>query len=163
MSACHPPWTNLQGTVVTPIALGSRSGRDNSFQHDDRTGGRSYGGYDDEGSGGPYDAETESQLDEWVELKRNRDFEAADKLREELRNRGIDTAVERPPPGKGGRKGGKGKGKRGRDREPATEADLDADMDVSAPRLLPCAPARLLCVTVTLFCRTTSNSVMGGQ
>ena len=39
---------------------------------------------------GPLSPRTESQLDYWVELKRARDFEMADKVREELRKRGIE-------------------------------------------------------------------------
>merc|ERR1712046_200391 len=40
---------------------------------------------------------TEKVLDRWVEAKRGRDFEVADRLRDELRERGIDAEKERPP------------------------------------------------------------------
>jgi len=45
---------------------------------------------------GMYDAETEHQLDMWVEAKRARDFVNADAIRDELRSRGIDAQVLRP-------------------------------------------------------------------
>lgn len=73
-------------------------------------GGKGSGGYDGGGyrgggggSGrGPYSPRTESQLDEWVQLKRDRNFQESDALRDELRQRGIDAGAERPAPGKGG-------------------------------------------------------------
>jgi len=109
-------------------------GRSRGFEHDDRGNGGSRDS--GAGPGGPYDDETEAMLDEWVEHKRARDFDQADSIREELRNRGIDTNAERPPPGKGGSggkrggKGGKRGGKGGRDREEtATQEDLDAGLD----------------------------------
>jgi len=46
---------------------------------------------------GRFSPDTEVQLDYWVELKRARDFDTADRIREELRARGIEPATERPP------------------------------------------------------------------
>ena len=43
------------------------------------------------------DPYVESQLDEWVKSKRAKDFSTADRIRDELAARGIDTAAERPP------------------------------------------------------------------
>lgn len=57
-----------------------------------------------------YDPETEAKLDQWVELKRAKDFASADALREELRAQGIDPGQARPQPGsKGAAWGGGGK------------------------------------------------------
>jgi len=67
-------------------------------------GGDRGGGY----GGGRYSPRTESQLDDWVELKKARDFDRSDSLRDELKRRGIDAGAERPPPGKGGGGGGYG-------------------------------------------------------
>lgn len=56
-----------------------------------------------------YDPDTEGQLDRWVELKKAKEFEAADALREELRATGIEPSQARPAPGQGA-KGAKGGG-----------------------------------------------------
>merc|ERR1712151_220584 len=56
------------------------------------------------------DAETEKQLDLWVEAKRRRDYETADRIRAELKAQGVDANTERPQKGKG-----KGKDKKGKD------------------------------------------------
>ena len=55
-------------------------------------------------TGGPvreipkYDEAIEQKLDMWVELKKSRDWERADALRNELRNYGVDPNLARPPP-----------------------------------------------------------------
>ena len=64
---------------------------------------------------GPYDPATEQMLDEWVDLKRSRNFDRADMLRQDLRARGIEPANARPPgyvkpSGGGGGYGGGGGG-----------------------------------------------------
>ena len=43
-----------------------------------------------------FDAQTERKLDEWVAAKRNKDFETADRIREDLRAGGIDPDIARP-------------------------------------------------------------------
>lgn len=43
-----------------------------------------------------HDKATEKKLNLWVKAKRTKDWETADKLREELRAAGIDAAAERP-------------------------------------------------------------------
>mmetsp|Transcript_129296 Transcript_129296/g.322292 ORF Transcript_129296/g.322292 Transcript_129296/m.322292 type:complete len:1016 (+) Transcript_129296:43-3090(+) len=43
-----------------------------------------------------YDAETESQLDQWVAAKREKDFATADSIREQLRAKGIEPDRARP-------------------------------------------------------------------
>ena len=54
-------------------------------------------------TGPPVDAETEMQLDMWVEAKRTRDFATADSIRGQLEQRGIRPELVRPhlwePPG----------------------------------------------------------------
>ena len=50
-----------------------------------------------------YDAETNAQLDKWVDAKRGKNFSLADKLREELRAKGVDPDTARPA---GGPQGG---------------------------------------------------------
>jgi|ERR1719296_103170 len=46
-----------------------------------------------------YDEETEAKLDTWVELKKSKEFEAADLIRDELRAAGVDPQKARPKPG----------------------------------------------------------------
>ena len=41
-------------------------------------------------------AETEAMLDDWIEAKRSKDFQTADKIRDELRDRGIKADLYRP-------------------------------------------------------------------
>eukprot|EP01065_Artemidia_motanka_P005572 TRINITY_DN12698_c1_g2_i1.p1 TRINITY_DN12698_c1_g2~~TRINITY_DN12698_c1_g2_i1.p1 ORF type:complete len:479 (+),score=100.88 TRINITY_DN12698_c1_g2_i1:346-1782(+) len=53
---------------------------------------------------GTEDAEVTRMLDEWVAARRARDFETADKLRAELRKRGVDANAARPPPASKARK-----------------------------------------------------------
>merc|ERR1712232_272811 len=68
-----------------------------------------FGDKQEEPEGGGYkrpserllDAETEKKLDEWVEAKRRRDYEVADRIRAELKAAGVDAATERPQKGKG--------------------------------------------------------------
>jgi len=44
----------------------------------------------------------EALLDEWVEAKRNKDFDKADSIREQLRSQGVEPDHSRPKPGFGG-------------------------------------------------------------
>jgi len=44
----------------------------------------------------PHSPRTESDLDQWLEFKRTRDYDAADQLRKKLRARGLEPDVERP-------------------------------------------------------------------
>eukprot|EP00416_Gambierdiscus_australes_P019384 CAMPEP_0171058498 /NCGR_PEP_ID=MMETSP0766_2-20121228/2529_1 /TAXON_ID=439317 /ORGANISM="Gambierdiscus australes, Strain CAWD 149" /LENGTH=592 /DNA_ID=CAMNT_0011513783 /DNA_START=80 /DNA_END=1860 /DNA_ORIENTATION=+ len=46
---------------------------------------------------GSYDALTEQQLDQWVKAKREKDFTTADTIRADLRSRGIEPDIVRPP------------------------------------------------------------------
>jgi cysteinyl-tRNA synthetase len=43
-----------------------------------------------------HDARTEAQLEEWVQAKRRKDYAVADRIREELRSRGVDAEAMRP-------------------------------------------------------------------
>ena len=54
--------------------------------------------------------EQEDKLEDWVAAKRRRDFEAADRLRAELKDAGVDAESYRPKPGAGGVGGGGGGG-----------------------------------------------------
>ena len=45
------------------------------------------------------DSKSEEKLDRWVEAKRARDFDLADRLREELRRDGVEPDKARPPLG----------------------------------------------------------------
>ena len=49
------------------------------------------------GKGARLDAQTEAKLDEWVAAKRSRDFATADRIRDEMRARGIEPEAARPP------------------------------------------------------------------
>jgi cysteinyl-tRNA synthetase len=46
--------------------------------------------------GGRKDEEIESMLDEWVEAKRGKDYATADRIRDELRDRGVEPEQARP-------------------------------------------------------------------
>lgn len=63
-------------------------------------GGRGYGpsfGPTSFHNPGRSDAWVEQKLDRWVEAKRNKDFGAADAIRDELRRIGVDADARRPP------------------------------------------------------------------
>merc|ERR1712238_625687 len=95
------------------------------------------GSKQEEAEGGGYkrpserllDAETEKKLDSWVEAKRRRDYEVADKIRAELKASGVDAATERPQKGKG-----KGKDKKGKDDEKGDSDWKKKDWDDSKDR-----------------------------
>ena len=60
--------------------------------------------------------EMNDKLEEWVQAKRRRDFETADRLRAEMKDAGFNPEEYRPKPGGGGGYGGGGGGYGGGDR-----------------------------------------------
>ena len=46
---------------------------------------------------GAVDAESEARLDAWIDAKRAKDFATADRIRDELRAKGIEPDQARPP------------------------------------------------------------------
>ena len=48
-----------------------------------------------------YDPATEEKMAQWVNAKRAKDYQTADRLREELRAIGVDPDTARPPNGGG--------------------------------------------------------------
>jgi hypothetical protein len=58
----------------------------------------------------PLSKEMEDKVEEWVAAKRQRDFETSDRIRDELKDQGVNPEDYRPPPGRGGGGGGYGGG-----------------------------------------------------
>ena len=58
----------------------------------------------------PLSKEMEDKVEEWVAAKRQRDFETSDRIRDELKDQGVNPEEYRPPPGRGGGGGGYGGG-----------------------------------------------------
>jgi len=80
------------------------------------TNNNAYGGHRG-GPSEPFDAATEERLDQWVQAKRDKNFELADSIRADLRADGIEPDNVRPPGWNGN------DGRRGYDEE--TEKELD--------------------------------------
>jgi len=99
-------------TVKPPSEGGGGGGKGKGK---DKGKGRDFGG-NDGGKGKGGDDTDEGLLDRWANAKRAKDFATSDRIRDQLRAKGIDPEAQRPG-GKGGGYDGGGKGKGGYDRD----------------------------------------------
>eukprot|EP00928_Gymnodinium_smaydae_P053451 TRINITY_DN37436_c0_g1_i1.p1 TRINITY_DN37436_c0_g1~~TRINITY_DN37436_c0_g1_i1.p1 ORF type:complete len:342 (-),score=67.58 TRINITY_DN37436_c0_g1_i1:103-1059(-) len=86
-----PEGCSACGGQFTDNAWAGCGGWDGQFQVD-----QSAGAWDSSAYAAEEDSITEQQLDLWVQAKRARDFDLADSIRKELRDKGVDPDTARP-------------------------------------------------------------------